>query len=60
MGQHRGLWSPEERARITELQDELTYRFFAHREAVGGGQESRPTELQAEIDYLLREKKIEK
>jgi hypothetical protein len=33
MGQHRGLLTPEERARITELQDLLIDRFVEHREA---------------------------
>jgi hypothetical protein len=61
MGQNRGLLTPEERARITELQDLLIHRFLEHREAVADGQEARATILEAEIDGLLREKKeIEK
>jgi len=61
MGQRPGLLTPEERARIAELQDVLIDRFFAHREAIAGGQESRANELQAEIDGLLRQKEeIEK
>ena len=56
IGQHRGLLTPEERARITELQDALIERFFDHSEAVAGGDETRAKELKAEIDGLLREK----
>ena len=61
MGQHRGILTPEERARIMQLQDLLIDRFVEHREAVGYGQEERVKSLEAEIDSLLREKKeIEK
>jgi hypothetical protein len=61
MGQHRGFLTPEERARIAELQDLLIDRFVEHREAVADGQEERVKSLEAEIDSLLREKKeIEK
>jgi hypothetical protein len=56
MGQHRGLLTPEERARITELQDLLIDRFVEHREATAEGEEARVRELEAEIDDLLREK----
>jgi hypothetical protein len=56
MGQQRGLLSPEERARITELQDQLIDRFVEHREATAEGEEERVKELEAEIDNLLREK----
>jgi hypothetical protein len=56
MGQHRGLLKPEERARITELQDALIERYCNHSEAVAGGDETRANELRAEIDGLLREK----
>ena len=56
MGQHRGVFSPEERARITELQDLLIDRFVEHREATAQGQDGRVRELEAEIDDLLREK----
>jgi len=55
MGQ-RGLLTPEERARISELQDLLIDRFVEHREAVADGQEERVRTLEAEIDDLLREK----
>jgi hypothetical protein len=61
MGQHRGSLSPEERARIMELQDLLIDRFVEHREATAEGQEERVKSLEAKIDSLLREKKeIEK
>ena len=61
MNQHRGLLTPEERARIMQLQDLLIDRFVEHREATAGGQEERVKTVEAEIDGLLREKKeIEK
>ena len=61
MGQHRGLLTPEERARIMELQDLLIERFVEHREAVAEGQEERVKTAESEIDNLLREKEeIEK
>jgi hypothetical protein len=56
MAQSRGLLTPEERARITELQDLLIDRFVEHREAVAGGREERVKTVEAEIDDLLREK----
>jgi hypothetical protein len=56
MVQPRGLLTPEERARITELQDLLIDRFVEHREAAANGQEERVKTLEAEIDGLLREK----
>ena len=56
MGQPRGFLTPEERARITELQDLLIDRFVEHREASANGQEQRVKTLEAEIDSLLREK----
>jgi hypothetical protein len=61
MGQPRGLLTPEERARITELQDLLIDHFVEHREASANRQEERVKTLEAEIDSLLREKQeIEK
>jgi hypothetical protein len=61
LGQPRGLLTPEERARITELQDLLIDRFVEHREASANGQEERVKTLEAEIDSFLREKEeIEK
>ena len=56
MVQPRGLLTPEERARITELQNLLIDRFIEHREASANGQEERVKTLEAEIDSLLREK----
>jgi hypothetical protein len=62
MGHHKGLLTPEERARITELQDLLIDRFVEYREVAADGQAGdRAKELGAEIDALLHEKKaIEK
>ena len=61
MGQHRGFLTPEERARIMELQDLLIDRFVEHREATAAGQEERVKTAEAEIDNLPREKEeIEK
>jgi hypothetical protein len=56
MGQQKGLLTPEERARITELQDLVIDRFVEHREATAAGEEERVKTLEAEIDDLLREK----
>jgi len=61
MNPYRGSLTPEERAKVTELQDELIERFVEYRDAVAEGREARAEELQAEIDGLLREKEdIEK
>ena len=61
MGQHSGFLTPEERAKIAELQDLLIDRFVEHREATAEGQEERVKTLDEEIDNLLREKEeIEK
>ena len=61
MVQPRGLLTPEERARIMELQDLLIDRFVEHRKASVNGQEERVRTLEAEIDSCLREKEeIEK
>ena len=57
MGQHRGSLSPEERARIMELQDLLIDRFVEHREATADGLEERVAALEAEIDSILCEEK---
>ena len=56
MGQHRGFLTPEERARITELQDLLIDCFVEQREATAEGEDERVKRLEAEIDDLLREK----
>src|ERR1700730_4236328 len=47
---------PEERARITEIQDLLIDRFVEHREATEKGQAWRAKELEAEIEELQNEK----
>ena len=61
MAQPRGFLTPEERARILELQDLLIDRFVEHREAAANGQEERVKALETEIDSFLREKEeIEK
>ena len=61
MGQPRGFLTPEERARITELQDLLIDRFVEHREASATGHGERVNTLEAEIESFLREKEeIEK
>ena len=61
MVQPRGLLTPEERARIMELQDLLIDRFVEHREASANGQEQRVKTLEAEIDrFLLEKQEIEK
>jgi hypothetical protein len=61
MGHHRGFLTPEERVRITELQDLLIERFVEHREAVAEGQQERVKTVEAEIDGILRGKdEIEK
>ena len=61
MGQQRGILTPEERARVMQLQDLLIERFVEHRKAVAEGQEERVKAVEAEIDSLLRERdEIEK
>jgi hypothetical protein len=61
MAQHRGLLTPEERARVIEVQDLLIERFVELREVAADGREARTKELQAEIDDLLHKKEeIEK
>ena len=48
--------TPQERARITEIQDLLIDRFVQHREATEKGQRWRAKELEAEIEELQNEK----
>jgi hypothetical protein len=61
MGQQPGILTPEEQARIIELQDLLIERFVEQREAMAEGQKERVKTAEAEIDSLLREKEaIEK
>jgi hypothetical protein len=60
-GSAQRFLTPQERARITELQDLLIERFVEHRKAVADGQDERVNTVEAEIDSLLREKaEIEK
>ena len=61
MRQQRGILTPEEQARVMQLQDLLIERFVEHREAVAEGQEERVRTVEAQNDSLLREKEeIEK
>ena len=61
MRQQRGILTPEEQARVMQLQDLLIERFVEQREAVAEGQEERVRTVEAQIDSLLHEKEeIEK
>jgi hypothetical protein len=54
MGQPKGFITPEERARITELQDLLIDRFVEHKEAVAAGEEERVKALEVlESDLIV-------
>jgi hypothetical protein len=55
MGQYDRL-TPEERARITEIQDFLIDRYVEQREAVEKGDDARANEIALEIKELQREK----
>jgi hypothetical protein len=55
MGQYDGL-TPEERARITEIQDFLLERYVEQKEALERGDDSRVKEIALEIKGLQREK----
>jgi hypothetical protein len=55
MGQYDGL-TPEERARITEIQDLLIERYVEQKEALEGGDGARAKEITLEIKRLQREK----
>ena len=55
MGQYDGL-TPEERARITEIQDFLIDRYVAQKEASERGDDARAKEIGLEIKELQREK----
>ena len=57
MVQPTGILTPEEQARIIELQDLLIERFVEQREAVAEGQEDRVKTVEAEIDSLLAKRK---
>ena len=55
MGQYDGL-TPEERARITEIQDFLIERYVEQKEALERGDDGRAKEIALEIKGLQREK----
>jgi len=55
MGQYEGL-TPEERARITEIQDFLIDRYVEQKEALEKGDNARAKEIAREIKELQREK----
>jgi hypothetical protein len=55
MGQYDGL-TPEERARITEIQDFLLERYVEQKEALERGDGARVKEIALEIKGLEREK----
>jgi hypothetical protein len=61
MGHHKGFLTPEERARIRELQALVIECYIERKKAVADVQEERVKSVEAEIDSLLREKEeIEK
>jgi hypothetical protein len=61
MRHHKGFLTPEERARIRELQALVIECYVARQKAVADGPEERVKSVEAEIDSLLREKEeIEK
>ena len=55
MEQYNGL-TPEERARITEIQDFLIERYVEQKEALERGDDSRAKKIALEIKGLQREK----
>jgi hypothetical protein len=55
MSQYDGL-TPEERARIAEIQDLLIDRYVEQREAVATGDNARAKEIEVEIKELQLEK----
>jgi benzoyl-CoA reductase/2-hydroxyglutaryl-CoA dehydratase subunit BcrC/BadD/HgdB len=55
MGPYDGL-TPEERARITEIQDFLIDRYVEQKEALDKGDDTRAKEIGREIKELQREK----
>jgi hypothetical protein len=55
MGPYDGL-TPEERARITEIQDFLIDRYVEQEEALERGDDTRAKEIAREIKELQREK----
>jgi len=55
MGQYDRL-TPEEQARITEIQDVLIERYVEQKEAIESGSNSRAKDIELEIKKLRREK----
>jgi hypothetical protein len=55
MGQYDGL-TPEERARITDIQDFLIERYVEQKEALERGDNASAKEIALEIKELQREK----
>jgi hypothetical protein len=55
MGQYDGL-TPEERARITEIQDFLIERYVEQKEAFERGDDARAKEIALDIKEFQREK----
>ena len=55
MGQYDGL-TPEERARITEIQDFLIDRYVEQKEAFERGDDARAKEIALDIKEFQREK----
>ena len=55
MGQYDGL-TPEERARITEIQDFLIERYVEQKQVFERGDDARAKEIALEIKELQREK----
>jgi len=51
-----GYLTVEERARITQIQDSLIYRYVEQKEAIQEGNRCRAVALEFEIKELLREK----
>ena len=56
MRYHKGFLTPEERARIRELQALVIECYVERKKAVSDGQEEHVKSVEAEIDSLLREK----
>ena len=54
MERYHGL-SPEERARITDIQDLLIERYVEHKEALEEGKQARAREIELEIKELKHE-----
>jgi hypothetical protein len=55
IGRYTGL-TPEERARVMEIQDLLIERYVEQKEALQEGEKTRAREIDVEIKELQREK----